>query len=87
MAGLSPPSLSDVTGFFETARAAMPDTPVNLGCARPMGEMKVALDRAAVDHGLNGIAYPADGIVQYARDAGLEPHYYEYCCSLTWTDA
>ena len=43
-------------------------------------------DRAAVDHGLNGIAYPADGIVEYARSSGLEPDFYEYCCSLTWSD-
>jgi hypothetical protein len=46
--------------------------------------MKVALDEAAVDSGLNGIAYPADGIIEYARSRGLEPKLYEYCCSLTW---
>lgn len=87
MAHLSPPPLADVAGFFADARAAMPDTRVNLGCGRPMGDLKVALDKAAIDHGLNGIAYPADGMVAYARDAGLEPEYYEYCCSLTWAGA
>lgn len=84
MADLPPPSLDDVVGFFATARVAMPATKVNLGCARPLGPMKEALDRAAVDHGLNGIAYPADGIIEYARARGLEPKLYEYCCSLTW---
>jgi lipoyl synthase len=84
MGHLPPPPLEDVVDFFGTARQAMPDTKVNLGCARPLGDMKVALDRAAVDHGLNGIAYPADGIIEYARSRGLEPHLYEYCCSLTW---
>ena len=52
-----------------------------------MGAMKVALDKAAVDNGLNGIAYPAEGIVGYASDCGLEPRFYEYCCSLTWANA
>ena len=84
MARLEPPPVGEVVDFFAHARAAMPDTPVNLGCGRPMGEMKVALDRAAVDHGLNGIAYPADGIVEYARASGLTPEFYEYCCSMTW---
>ena len=84
MADLEPPPVADVVDFFAEARAAMPDTPVNLGCGRPMGEMKIALDRAAVDHGLNGIAYPADGIVEYARASGLSPELYEYCCSMTW---
>lgn len=86
MAHLSPPPTADVVDFFAHARQAMPDVPINLGCGRPMGEVKVALDRAAVDHGLNGIAYPADGIVEYAKSSGLEPDFYEYCCSLTWSD-
>jgi uncharacterized radical SAM superfamily protein len=86
MGHLEPPPLPDVTEFFATARARMPDTRVNLGCGRPMGEMKVALDRAAIDHGLNGIAYPAEGMVAYARERGLEPTFHEYCCSLTWAE-
>ncbi len=84
MGHLEPPPVGEVVDFFAHARGLMPETPVNLGCGRPMGEMKIALDRAAVDHGLNGIAYPADGIVEYARASGLEPELYEYCCSMTW---
>lgn len=84
MAHLPPPPADDVIDFMGAARAALPATPVNLGCARPMGEMKGDLDRAAIDHGLNGIAYPADGIIGYARSKGLAPMLYEYCCSMTW---
>lgn len=87
MAQLKPPPLDDVIEFFATARQAMPDTKVNLGCGRPMGKMKQEMDRAAIDHGLNGIAYPADGAIEYARERGLEPALYEYCCSLTWANA
>jgi uncharacterized radical SAM superfamily protein len=79
MAHLPPPPVEDVVDFFADARA------VNLGCARPLGPMKQELDQAAIDHGLNGIAYPADGAIAYARSRGLEPKLYEYCCSLTWT--
>lgn len=86
MGHLPPPPIDEVTDFFATARARMPDTRVNLGCGRPMGEMKVALDRAAIDHGLNGIAYPAEGMVAYARERGLQPAFHEYCCSLTWAE-
>ncbi len=85
MGHLPPPPLEDVAGFFETARLAMPGTKVNLGCARPLGRLKADLDQAAVDLGLNGIAYPADGTVAYARSRGLEARMYEYCCSLTWS--
>jgi hypothetical protein len=87
MAGLAPPPVDQVTGFFATARLAVPGTPVNLGCARPPGAMKLELDQAAVDLGLNGIAYPADGAIEYARARGLTPRLFEYCCSLTWSGA
>ena len=85
MAHVTPPPIEEVVDFFAHSREAMPRTPVNLGCGRPMGAMKVALDKAAIDQGLNGIAYPAEGIIDYAAQSGLEPVCYEYCCSLTWT--
>ncbi len=84
MAGVSPPPIEEVTEFFSLARSTMPDTKINLGCGRPMGEMKKELDWGAIDNGFNGIAYPAEGAIAYARSRGLEPKMYEYCCSLTW---
>lgn len=87
MQHLPPPPVDEVAGFFATARLAAPATTINLGCARPLGAVKTELDQAAIDLGLNGIAYPADGAIGYARSRGLRPHLYEYCCSLTWTGA
>lgn len=84
MEHIPPPPLEEVVDFYAASRAMLPTTTINLGCGRPMGEMKVALDRAAIDHGLNGIAYPAEGAIAYAEERGLEANLYEYCCSLTW---
>ena len=86
MEHIPPPPVEEVTDFFAVARGRMAGTRINLGCGRPMGAAKVALDRAAIDQGLNGIAYPADGMVAYARERGLEPAFHEYCCSLTWAE-
>lgn len=85
MAHIPPPPVEEMTEFFRATRLAAPDTTVNLGCARPLGKAKEELDQAAVDLGLNGIAYPAEGAIAYAESRGLEPRLYEYCCSLTWT--
>ena len=85
MAHIPPPPTEQVAEFFGTARLAAPATPVNLGCARPLGQAKTDLDQAAIDLGLNGIAYPADGAIEYAGSRGLTPRLFEYCCSLTWT--
>lgn len=84
MAGIAPPPVDEVLDFFALSRMTMPDTRINLGCGRPMGEMKKDLDWGAIDSGFNGIAYPAEGAIAYARSRGLEAKLYEYCCSLTW---
>ncbi len=84
MADVRPPALAAVGQFFETARAALPSTPIVLGCERPLGDYKCAADRLAIDAGLNGIAYPADGTVAYARALALEPRFVNACCGVAW---
>ncbi len=84
MAGVTPPRLEEIGAFFEKARRELPATPVMLGCARPMGSLKVEIDKLAVNAGLNGIAYPANGIVEYARQAGLRPRFINACCGVSW---
>ena len=87
MDGVAPPGEREIGGFLEKARALLPRTPLVLGCARPAGARKAALDRWAIRAGVNGIAYPAEGTVRYARRMGLEPHFYETCCALVPREA
>lgn len=78
------PPLSEIGPFFEQARKALPSTPVMLGCARPLGPDKLAIDQMALEAGFNGIAYPSEGIVEQARQVGLEPHFINACCGVQW---
>ncbi len=82
MFGSSPPPLEEIGEIFCYGRLRFPDVPVHLGCARPMGEIMQETDRMAVDSGLNGIAFPASGIVSYAKTRGLVPEFHESCCSI-----
>lgn len=82
MQDVAPPGHLEIGGIFTAARSMLPTTPVMLGCARPYGEHKVKTDIMALRAGLNGIAYPAEGIVEHARDLGLKPVFSEQCCSL-----
>lgn len=84
MAKIHPPSLEEISDFFDRARNRLPETPIMLGCARPLGKVKVLIDRAAIDSGLNGIAYPAEGIVEYALNRGLTPNFVNACCGVSW---
>ncbi len=56
--------------------------PISLGCARPAGEGKNDLEVSAVAAGVNGVAYPLEDTVRYARGRGLEVEFAEVCCSL-----
>ena len=60
MAHVPAPAGDQVAEFFAAARLAAPSTTINLGCARPLGALMWELDQAAIDLGLNGIAYPAE---------------------------
>ncbi len=67
---------------FLAAKRRIPDLPVQLGCARPAGSHKLATDAYAVMAGLNGIAYPAEGVVALARAIGRPVAQEHACCSL-----
>jgi hypothetical protein len=68
------------------AREALPDIPLLLGCARPAGGVKAQLDSYAVMAGLNGIAHPADGMVELAVRLGREVRVTPACCSIALGD-
>lgn len=84
MAAVTPPPAEEIGAFFRASRLAFPDIPVTLGCARPFGEQKTAIDRLAIDEGLDGIAFPAEGIVAYARERGRLPRFHDACCGVNW---
>jgi len=84
MAAATPPPVAEIGAFFRAARARLGDTPVTLGCARPLGPLKAEIDRLAVDAGLSGIAYPAEGVVAYAEARGLTPAFHDACCGVNW---
>lgn len=81
MENVEPPATELVEEFYQKARIAMPDSNILVGCARPGGEYKKIVDLAAVNAGLNGIAYPAEGIIEFSRLKGLNPSFYENSCS------
>jgi uncharacterized radical SAM superfamily protein len=84
MVHVTPPPVEEITSFFAHARLTLPESPLMLGCARPIGQSKLQTDRAAVDAGFNGIAYPTEGIISYARQRGLQSKLINACCGVQW---
>jgi uncharacterized radical SAM superfamily protein len=84
MERVAPPAIDELVRCMRRARELMPERPLLLGCARPGGEAKVALDRAAIELQFAAIAFPADGTVALATDAGRAPRFHETCCGVPW---
>jgi uncharacterized radical SAM superfamily protein len=83
---LTPPSPLDIARVTLASRLMMQDTPVLLGCARPLGEHKSETDILAIKAGVNGIAYPSEEGYNYAKKIGLEIRFSEECCALMSKD-
>ena len=82
MAAITPPSNDEIARFLAVSRILNPKVPLILGCMRQSGPEKPAMERAAIDAGVNAIAYPLDRSVDYANKRGLRPVFTEECCSL-----
>jgi uncharacterized radical SAM superfamily protein len=76
------PDSREVGRFFLEARAALPDIPLLLGCARPPGAVKTVIDTYAVMAGVNGMAHPSDGVVELAVRLGRSVRVSPACCSI-----
>ena len=81
MAGILPPSLPEILDVFRYASETLTYCSISLGCARPHS-YSAALEKAAVDLGFASIAYPHGETIHYAKENGLEPFFFEECCSL-----
>ena len=77
MEGVIPPAPEDIGRIMTVARLGMKEVPILLGCARPMGNHKIATDKYAILSGVNGIALISQEAVDFARENGLKPTFLE----------
>ena len=84
MESTSPPSPEDIARIMTIARIGIPDRPLLLGCARPLGTHKIDTDLIAIRSGVNGIAYVSQEGVDYAKHKGLDIFFRDVCCSLAY---
>jgi uncharacterized radical SAM superfamily protein len=78
----SPPSPEEVAAVMIEARLRLPAATLMLGCMRPHGAYRQAVDVLAVRAGLNGIVNPSGRAEREAVWRGLRIVWGEECCAL-----
>jgi lipoyl synthase len=81
-ANCAPPSLDQVAEVLLDARLMLPGAQLYLGCMRPFGAYRQALDELAVRAGVNVIVNPCRAAQTVAEELGLEIVWGDECCGL-----
>jgi len=76
------PTPEETSRISAIARILNPKTPIRMGCIRPAHPWKAKMEKGCIDSGVNTIAYPLQGTIEYAREIGLESRFVEMCCSV-----
>ncbi|MEW6377839.1 MAG: radical SAM protein [Thermodesulfobacteriota bacterium] len=76
------PTSKETSRISAIARILNPSTPIRMGCIRPAHPWKAEMEKGFIDSGVNTIAYPLQGTIDYAKEIGLQTKFVEMCCSL-----
>ena len=76
------PKPEETSRISAIARILNPHIPLRMGCIRPAHPWKGAMEKGFLLSGVNTIAYPLQGTIDYAKKIGLETKFIEMCCSL-----
>jgi hypothetical protein len=76
------PSPEETSRISAIARILNPLIPIRMGCIRPAHPWKAEMEKGFIQSGVNTIAYPLQGTIDYAKEIGLQTRFVEMCCSL-----
>jgi uncharacterized radical SAM superfamily protein len=76
------PKPEEAARVSAVARILNPNIPIRMGCIRPAHPWKAEMEKGFILSGVNTIAYPLQGTIDYAKEIGLKTKFIEMCCSL-----
>lgn len=77
-----PPTVEEVAGLLAEARLKLQTVPLLVGCMRPAGAYREALDVLALRTGVTTIVNPALAAVRVAAQMEMEVQWSDECCVL-----
>jgi lipoyl synthase len=86
MAKTPPPKPTDIAKVSAMTRLMFPETPLVLGCMRPKGKKRSEIDVLALKAGVDGVAFPSEEAIDYAKSKGYKTDFSSYCCAQMYMD-
>jgi hypothetical protein len=86
MANTASPNPLDIAKVSAVARTMFPKIPLILGCMRPKGKSRGETDLLALKAGVDGIAFPSDVVIEYAKSKGINAIFSSSCCAQMFLD-
>ncbi len=82
----TPPKPIEIARTAAAARVSFPQTPLVLGCMRPKGKNRAKTDILALKAGVDGVAFPSEEAIRYARNHGYDIAFSSFCCAQIYKD-
>jgi uncharacterized radical SAM superfamily protein len=76
------PRPEETSRISAIARILNPRIPIRMGCIRPAHPWKAEMEKGFILSGVNTIAYPLQGTIEYVKEIGFKTKFVEMCCSL-----
>ena len=76
------PKPEETSRISAIARILNPNIPIRMGCIRPAHPWKAEMEKGFILSGVNTIAYPLQGTIDFAKELGFQTRFVEMCCSL-----
>ncbi|XHH10272.1 MAG: radical SAM protein [Candidatus Bathyarchaeia archaeon] len=87
MANVEPPQPHDIARVTASARVMFPQTPLALGCMRPKGKHRATTDVLALKAGVDAVAFPSQGAIDFVKRQGWTVLFSPYCCAQVFVDS
>ncbi|MFX1390238.1 MAG: radical SAM protein [Promethearchaeota archaeon] len=78
------PKPIDIAKIITAIRFLFPKTEISLGCMRPRGEIKIEIEKHAINSGITRIEIPSKKTLQWLKkiNSDVELQFYSACCAI-----
>ncbi|MBY9012523.1 MAG: hypothetical protein KGD70_09135, partial [Candidatus Lokiarchaeota archaeon] len=78
------PKPVDIAKIISVIRFVFPNSEISLGCMRPRGDVKIEIEKYAIEAGINRIEIPSKKTLKWAKELypNIDYNFFSACCAI-----